>query len=117
MSKDTKCKFFNGGFCRDGMGCDFIHPKEDCQEFLDTGVCSSRGVYWLEGKCWRKETCVYQHKALDLSNENVNDDEDLESKKINDDDNAEENTKEETTFKENKVDTQHKTTLHQELIM
>ena len=30
LSKVTKCMFFNRGFCRDGMECDFIHPKEDC---------------------------------------------------------------------------------------
>ena len=104
LSKDTKCKFFNRGFCRDGMGCDFIHPKEDCQEFLDTGVCSSRGVYWLDGKCWRKETCVYQHKALDLSDENVNDDEDLEFKKINDDDNAEDSVIESESEPQHRTD-------------
>jgi hypothetical protein len=29
--------------------------------------------YWIEGECWRKESCVYQHKTLELPNENFND--------------------------------------------
>ena len=60
--------------------------------------------YWLEGECWRKETCVYQHKALDLSNENVNDDEDLEFKKINDDDNAEDSVIESESEPQHRTD-------------
>ena len=88
LSKKFKCKFFNKGFCRDGIGCDFFHPEEDCQEFLETGLCPSRKYcphrhphqcrYWAKGECWRGETCVFQHKALDLAKENDSDDDDDE---------------------------------------
>ena len=29
-SKKIQCQFFNRGYCREGIGFTFTHPKEDC---------------------------------------------------------------------------------------
>ena len=119
VSKKIKCKFFNKGFCRDGIECDFFHPEEDCQEFLETGLCISRKDcphrhphqcrYWAKGECWREETCVFQHKALDLAKENDSVDDDYEDvmKMNNEKDDSEHDSQPNTDTTKDNADSVH----------
>ena len=35
--KETKCRYWNRGYCREVESCHFSHQKEDCQRHLLTG--------------------------------------------------------------------------------
>ena len=40
--KETKCRYWNRGYCRVGENCHFSHQKEDCQRHIQTGKCEDR---------------------------------------------------------------------------
>ena len=76
----VRCKFYNRGFCKEGKRCTFFHPQDICHEYEYSGQCSQGSScklrhprkcrYWLQGDCWRLETCVYFHKEEDFDREN-----------------------------------------------
>jgi hypothetical protein len=78
-STQTRCKYFNRGFCREESRCKFLHPSEVCHEFETSGRCSQgsrcslrhprKCRYWVRGDCWRLESCVYLHKEEDFNKE------------------------------------------------
>ena len=79
-STQTRCRYFNKGFCREENRCKFLHPSEVCHEFEHSGRCyqGSRCTlrhprkcrYWVRGDCWRLDACVYLHKVEDFNKEN-----------------------------------------------
>ena len=84
----SKCRYYNRGYCKEGERFSFFHSNEDCQEYIDSGNCSQgrrcwqrhpqKCKYWLRGKCWRQEACVYLHVEecvgkVDDENESVED--------------------------------------------
>ena len=94
----SKCKYYNRGFCKEEKACEFSHPLEICEEFLDSGICTKGRAcksrhphkcrFWSNGYCWRAENCVYLHKEEDFAKESDNDQnsvEDSNDKKSDDD--------------------------------
>ena len=81
----TRCKFANRGFCKEGTLCDYLHPQEDCQEHCLTGACvhertcrqrhPNKCNFWSKGNCFRGNNCVYLHNTEDF---NTNPDENHE---------------------------------------
>ena len=95
--KWIKCKFYNRGYCKEGATCEFAHPEENCQEFIDTGSCSAGRLChgrhphkcrsWLQGSCYRGSSCAYQHQECDKP-EHIIEDEDDKDEDNEDEDNG-----------------------------
>ena len=117
-SNNSRCRYFNKGFCKDGKSCDFLHPVNICPEYRDSGGCSQGSVckerhpqrckFWSRGNCWRNETCVYLHNVEDLNTES--DEKESEPEEVcltNDHDGNEEFNREsnenESEFEENNI--------------
>ena len=88
----SKCRYYNRGYCKEGRGCEFFHPSEEvCQEYCNFGSCSQgrscrqrhfkRCRYWLKGNCWRDKTCVYLHKQEDFEKDKDEDETDDDNAK------------------------------------
>ena len=76
---NSRCRFFNKGFCKNGESCNFLHPDNTCKEYMESGGCSQgsackerhpqRCRYWSRENCWRNETCLYLHNLEDFNTE------------------------------------------------
>ena len=63
-------------YSKEKDSCEFVHPEETCQEFIDTGsysagrLCYGRHPhkcrFWQEGSCHRDSSCAYQHQECDI---------------------------------------------------
>ena len=76
VKKFRRCKWWNGGFCREKKNCSFSHPLEDCENHLKGG-CTTKGCktkrhrkqckyFNAESGCHRGESCEYlnQHEKV-----------------------------------------------------
>ena len=69
--KESKCRYWNIGYCREGDNFHFTHPIEDCKIHLKTGECEDRKCagrhkkqcrYYNSHKgCFRQDQCQYLH--------------------------------------------------------
>ena len=71
-SKNSKrCRYWNRGFCRIGDECKYYHSEEDCQSYMEGGICRDRNCdrrhrkdcryFKEEAGCFRGESCEYLH--------------------------------------------------------
>ena len=74
VKKETKCRYFNKGYCRLKTNCDLYHPKQICKTFDNTGMCSQTFCsdrhqrickYWTRGVCYRGDSCHFRHRIFD----------------------------------------------------
>ena len=65
-----RCKWWNGGYCREGSGCTHSHQAGDCEQHLLGGSnsqgCSQRHrrrcKHWVSAAgCYRADQCQYLH--------------------------------------------------------
>jgi hypothetical protein len=94
-----KCKFYNRGYCKEKDSCEFVHPEETCQEFIDTGYCSAGRLchgrhphkcrFWQEGSCHRDSSCAFQHQEFDRPAQVI--------EEVNDEDNENDEEGDDTT--------------------
>ena len=79
VKKFRRCKWWNGGFCREKKNCSFSHPLEDCENHLKGG-CTTKGCktkrhrkqckyFNTESGCHRGESCEYLHQHEILTEE------------------------------------------------
>ena len=68
-----KCKYWNQGYCKERRKCPWLHPKDDCQQYLKDGRCRDKDCsnrhrrvckYWLDEGCTRKKDCQYLHRDV-----------------------------------------------------
>ena len=69
---NTKCKYYNRGFCKFGVDCAFDHQKGDCENHMAgyhciESACAKRHrqicKFWDSRKgCFRKADCQYLHE-------------------------------------------------------
>merc|ERR1719318_2321754 len=75
LHKETKCRYFNKGFCKYRKKCRYGHPKEVCDTYLNTSKCENSKCpkrhpevckFWREksGSCKRNERCDFLHVTL-----------------------------------------------------
>ena len=69
---DKKCWYYESGFCRKGLACNWLHPVEICKSFSKYAQCP-RGqgcplrhplticMRYMEGGCHNGDVCVMQH--------------------------------------------------------
>ena len=68
-----KCRYYNTGFCRSRLKCQFLHPDSICQDYLESGKCDNYKTclqrhprecnYWRKsGKCFY--SCSYLHREV-----------------------------------------------------
>ena len=66
-----KCNFYNRGFCRQGIMCEFEHPDTLCEQYLKEEECSRRSClgrhiykcryfHSVQG-CYRGNSCEFLH--------------------------------------------------------
>ena len=77
--KQSKCRYWNRGFCKERESCQFFHPSEVCLEYCENGSCSEGRncqrrhpqscKHWARGKCWRGTSCLYLHRNEDFDRE------------------------------------------------
>ena len=47
------CKFHSNGFCKRGCSCAYYHPKQDCKEHNESGMCLNSACLDRHRKdCW-----------------------------------------------------------------
>ena len=73
QDKKTKCKYFNGGYCKYKAKCRFVHPEHICKEHMEGKRCSKddcsdrhpKRCKWLscKGGC-KRHGCEYFHGTL-----------------------------------------------------
>ena len=73
-----KCNFFNRGYCKNGNNCSHKHPDKVCENANCSNInCDKRHPYLCKYglKCTflRKNICLYAHKVISNSDENVED--------------------------------------------
>ena len=69
-TKNSKCRYFNSGYCKYKQRCKFLHPKNICKETnCERGKCPNRhpkACKWYSGAtgCRRGEDCDFSHGTL-----------------------------------------------------
>ena len=77
-----KCNFYNRGFCKKGILCDFAHPVKVCVRLVqgvrcDQVACGDRHPYACrhfkqEGGCSRGLKCEFRHEVAEEENMDEN---------------------------------------------
>ena len=70
-----KCNFYNRGFCRQGILCEFEHPVDICDQYLKEGECSQKHCngrhiykcrYFQNSQgCFRGNSCEFLHQVIE----------------------------------------------------
>ena len=81
--KQSKCRYWNKGFCREGDKCNFSHKREDCNTYLNTGKCKERTCqerhrrscryFATSNGCFRGDSCQYLHSTRNRVKRDNND--------------------------------------------
>ena len=70
------CRYFNRGFCKRGVGCNFLHPQSICQAFIDGQYCKWDSCTNRHPKtCYQyinNKSCVYNKKCVFYHPTNIN---------------------------------------------
>ena len=65
MSAQTKCRYFNVGFCKKKTNCKYLHPTLDCENNCSKSECTSRHrIYCKNGQdChyYSLDLCEFKH--------------------------------------------------------
>ena len=70
VTKGTKCRYFNSGYCKYKNNCKFAHPSDICKATKSKkDVCQKRHpklCKWCSGAsgCSRGNSCEYSHDTL-----------------------------------------------------
>ena len=73
QKKKRRCRYYNKGYCRNKIECEFQHVEKICQSFMLDKKCSDSECndrhpksckYWLRDTkgCFRGTTCKYLHR-------------------------------------------------------
>jgi hypothetical protein len=74
------CRYHSKGACKKGSSCLFLHPTEDCAEYVSEGNCTAYACqkrhreecrYFKRQKGCNRQSCPFIHKYLDNSRNNV----------------------------------------------
>ena len=75
---ESKCWYFENGFCRKGIRCSHSHPSVMCLSFWNSGECPNGDLcpnrhpvrvctQYLNGTCRAGKNCVHQHPTNQTS--------------------------------------------------
>ena len=76
--KQTKCRYFDKGFCKYKSRCKFFHPSLICSIYERNGNCEERTCldrhpetckFWLKERCNRNEDCDFFHGTFASNDE------------------------------------------------
>ena len=65
------CRYRSNGVCKRGQTCRFLHPDEDCSEYISQGICSilncqkrhrAACTYFKRQKGCNRSMCPYVHQ-------------------------------------------------------
>ena len=68
---ETKCKYFNLGFCKHKELCKFLHPSEECTEKCNKNECMKRHIKACryKNKCRYNKRYTYKHDTISQQND------------------------------------------------